>query len=494
MLFRFRPWNTTRTSESSLSTTAILPPDNFVKASSSSITASTDYCLQYDGVLWISQGDRNGAAGTIFFLFLLNQLLYAEKYNLQPWIHLTNESKHVYDDQIHSGHDVEYEMGPELEIQWKEYQDGLALPDKKYVYPGRPIFPADPNYVPTTSAITTKVKVTGTGVWNSYFESIIQLKLGSNNRTYNVDITKPCPRKPFVHFQSNEALVQGLHLNCPYCVRSWRYGGMPPTLAGYAHDPQLSYQTWWHPMRKIGHQMVSKYYHPLPYLWDRVQQTVPKQQIGSSGGGGGVSNNVQQPQQCLAMHIRHSDKANKRDKIPLAAFLPYCQAYVDTMTAQSNQHFYIYLATDSSRIVDKIQTTWPAEILKFVQWQDNIVRSSNTTAVFDAVLQQEPQQEAATAGRHHRTNQEVLVDILAMSQCQYLLHGLSAVSEATIYVAGPSLYSGEHAMNLEFHQFYQRKRQKQKNRGKEEEEVKYGSAGDEPMPVQVFRDRLLSKQ
>merc|ERR1712232_1438612 len=35
---------------------------------------------------------------------------------------------------------------------------------------------------------------------------------------------------------------------------------------------------------------------------------------------------------------------------------------------------------------------------------------------------------------HHRTNSEALVDILAMSKCQFLLHGNSAVSEAAIYL------------------------------------------------------------
>jgi hypothetical protein len=36
--------------------------------------------------------------------------------------------------------------------------------------------------------------------------------------------------------------------------------------------------------------------------------------------------------------------------------------------------------------------------------------------------------------KHHRTNSETLVDILAMSKCQMMLHGSSAVSEAATYL------------------------------------------------------------
>ena len=49
-----------------------------------------------------------------------------------------------------------------------------------------------------------------------------------------------------------------------------------------------------------------------------------------------------------------------------------------------------------------------------------MVRSTNTTAVFDLGVS------------HHRTNQEVLVEILALRRCHALIHGHSAVSEAAI--------------------------------------------------------------
>ena len=46
----------------------------------------------------------------------------------------------------------------------------------------------------------------------------------------------------------------------------------------------------------------------------------------------------------------------------------------------------------------------------------------------------------------HRTNVEALVDGLAMSKCTYLLHGLSALSEAAFFI---NLGLAERAVNLE---------------------------------------------
>ena len=112
------------------------------------------------------------------------------------------------------------------------------------------------------------------------------------------------------------------------------------------------------------------------------------------------------------------------------------QAYVQEQDRLSNSggRFSIYIATDSQLVVEKIKDEWPAEILKLIQWQDRVVRSNDTTPVF-------------VLSSHHVTNMEVLVDILAMSKCQFLLHGLSAVSEATHYL-NRNLHT-DHSINLE---------------------------------------------
>jgi hypothetical protein len=385
-------------------------PDGTMPVLVSDDSKVPDYCHHFEGVLLISQGDRAGAAGTIFYLFIMNQLLYAEKHNLQPWIHLSSFSRHVYDPQVHgTGEPITYQFPEEFDLTWEYFEDP-QIPDKKFHYPGKPV--RRPQQQPTSIAVQ------GNGVWSSYFQSAISLQRG--NQSFTVNVTRPCQNLPLLHLQSDQALVHGLHLNCPYCVRSWKYGGLKTGVPPRLREPADNYHQWWEPMRQTGHRMVSTYYHLQPDLDQLVA----------------MANPTTNSRRCLAVHIRHSDKANRRTKIPLEAFLPYCQAFV---TAGGR---CIYLATDSSRVMDKIQAEWPVEVREVLVWQPNILRSSNSTAVFESP-------------RHHRTNTEVLVDIAAMARCHWILHGLSAVSEAAIYT-NPSLHS--HSVNLEFYPYYKRRK------------------------------------
>ena len=61
------------------------------KSVASKTKADDDVCFHYDGILLISYADKDGFA-TVFFLYILNQLLYAERHNLLPWIHLDSQT------------------------------------------------------------------------------------------------------------------------------------------------------------------------------------------------------------------------------------------------------------------------------------------------------------------------------------------------------------------------------------------------------------------
>jgi hypothetical protein len=59
-------------------------------------------CDGYRGIYHIEKGDIGGAAGTVFFQFVIGQLIYAEMYNLKPWVYLNNLSYVIYDPIVHS--------------------------------------------------------------------------------------------------------------------------------------------------------------------------------------------------------------------------------------------------------------------------------------------------------------------------------------------------------------------------------------------------------
>lgn len=115
--------------------------------------------------------------------------------------------------------------------------------------------------------------------------------------------------------------------------------------------------------------------------------------------------------------------------IKVEDFLPYCEAFVDFGGGD------IFLATDSQLVVDEIMRDWPERVRsKIVRQQAVEGLSRNETAAFELGVSK------------HKTNVEALTDALAMSKCTYLLHGLSALSEAAIYM-NPGLI--ERSSNLE---------------------------------------------
>lgn len=324
-------------------------------------------CSGYDGILHISQGDREGAAGTIFFLFVVNQLLYAQKYNLIPWIHLSNASHHVYDPVVHGSKASQtIVVNRILQPIWLQYPDSLA--QKTFGIPGPPLIDPLGSPAPYT--------VSGNGVWNSYFQPVSGFS--------PVDLS--CQQLPLVRLSYSQ-IIPGLHLHSPWAVRAWRYGGLPPTL----RNDSISYEAWLRPQRERAQATVKQFIQLLPDIQERARRTNPSRK-------------------CLAVHIRHSDKGNRRKRIPLRRFIPYIEAYWDIVPEG-----IVYVATDSSRVVEELQSR-----PRFL-WQPNTQRSNDTTAVFRIFP-------------HHATNLQVLVDIRAMASCQWMLHGLSAVSEAVLYL------------------------------------------------------------
>ena len=95
----------------------------------------------------------------------------------------------------------------------------------------------------------------------------------------------------------------------------------------------------------------------------------------------------------------------------------------------------IFIATDSSVVTYEITSKCPSDITSRIVFQDGTILSHKYTATFELVTS------------NHRINVEALTDILALSKCTYLVHGLSALSEAAIYYLNPSLT--ERSTNLE---------------------------------------------
>jgi hypothetical protein len=332
-------------------------------------------CDGYRGIYHIEKGDIGGAAGTVFFQFVIGQLIYAEMYNLKPWVHLNNLSYVIYDPIVHGrGPGVNFTMMGGANVTYIHRPNGHWRDS----HPGPP--GNEEGLVPT------EFHFDGNGVWDDYFEPVSDFIPG--------DLS--CRDKPLITMDLY-LVTPGVHGFAPWAPRCWRYQYLPD----YITKPHMPLQEWLEPQRDIAHKVLKKYIRFLPHIKEKAYKVNPSCSMANS---------------CLGVHIRQSDKAAGRRQIQTDEFLPYVEAFV----AAGGK--WIYLATDSGRVLEEVRKEWPRYLQPKIRTMgDNVVRSNDEKAVFDIAS-------------HHRTNTEILIEILALSTCQFMIHGLSAVTETSVWI------------------------------------------------------------
>jgi hypothetical protein len=335
------------------------------------------------GIYHIAIGDIGGASGTIFFQFVIAQILYAEQHGLKPWVYLSNVSHVVYDNAVHgAGSGVTLAALTGRDATYVRRYGGL----RRDFTPG----PPDPN-TPVKSEV---LHFAGTGVWEHYFEPISDFVPGDTS----------CAQKLYVTMDIY-LITPGLHRYAEYAPRCWRYNDTPD----YINKPHLGLTEWLEPQRKAAYAVTQKYFKPRSYLKAAATRINPDCSLKNP---------------CLGLHIRHSDKGDGRRLLETADFLPFAQAFLQAAAAQDTTP-HIYLATDSTLVLEEIERTWPSNVRNNIRTAgDDFLRSTNEVAVFDL----------DGASQHHRTNKEVLIEIVALASCQFMIHGLSAVTESAIWM------------------------------------------------------------
>ena len=352
-------------------------------------------CAPYKAVLHIASGDQGAAAGTLFFQYMVNQLIYADMHNLMPWIHLNNITQWVYDEDIHGIGSLSFPLMDGWKVPWVEGPGGSNLTG---AWPGEPFLKPIKSWEASDGSIVFEGGLKphrwhfqGQGVWNDYFEPVS-----------NFNPNDPSCQKLGLIQLDYYHLNPGIQFYAPFAVRSWEYHFLPSYLrSNFTQGSTLHH--WYGDMREKAHNIVNKYFKFKPNLVHSSYQILPN---GT---------------QCLGLHIRHSDKSGlARRKLPVQDFLPYMEEYIKRGGGK------IYLATDSSKVVQDFHTLTNMRLDWFkgddiLIVQNGIVRSDIFKPVFKI-------------GKHHQTNTEVLIDILSLSRCQFLVHGFSAVSESAIYL------------------------------------------------------------
>ena len=357
-------------------------------------------CDNYDGVYHIAMGDIKGGVGTALIQLVIGQIQYAERYRLKPFVHmLPNISEVVFDPVVHGQTSNDDQSYHAIGARNATYQarSGGDWRDK---------VPGPPNATQPIQPFSYRLP--GTGIWNHYFEPISDFVPGDES----------CSRKLYVTMDLY-LIIPGLHgYSDDFATRCWRYDYLPEYLA----KSHLPYDSWIEPQRIRAHRIVQQYIRFRPYLHKAAELANPH----CCNARQRVSTSNDKCMWCLGLHIRHSDKAAGRRIVSTAEFLPFAEAFV------ANGGHQIYVATDSVKVLEEIQLSWPANVRNKVRSlggnankespaTTSVVRSSNEKAVFNMAS-------------HHQTNKEALTEILAISRCQFLVHGFSAISESSIWI------------------------------------------------------------
>lgn len=363
----------------------------------------TSICRSYNGILFINHGDQYAAAGTLFFVVIINHLIFAEQNDLLPWIHI-GENNVCYDASVHGRENTTvssvWRGGATIQRKTEPRFTPLACVRKRKKLRS---YPAGVEYnnnrsnsVNRTNSQTIEdLILTGNGIWSTYFEE-------------PVPSWRQCRSSlPLVELAPTDTEF-GLHYCAPWAVRPWPLVGLPQGLRPIDHNASLD--EWYRPMRERAEALVQRYYHPHPWLTELVEEAMPPP----------LDNNNKEKNKswkCMSMHIRMTDKGHGRVKQPLSAFQAYAEVY-----ANQSQPGFIYVATDDGRVVEEIQANWTLA-KGLVRYQPGVQRSRGDNPIF-----------AVYPNKAHRTNTEALVDIYAMSKCQVLVHGFSAMAEAALYL------------------------------------------------------------
>jgi hypothetical protein len=344
------------------------------------LSKTTGFCEGKDGVLMIQGGDGEAAVGTMFFMYVVNHLIYADLYNLVPWVHL-NPDYPCYDESVHGNYTTAFTMLSGVR-ETRVYGEGDMQCNywrAPQPYPGKPEYDKDLKPM--------EFSIIGNGLWQSYFQPM---------SGYPPD-DPSCKDKPLLQL-FKRSRFPGMHVCAPWGVRPWAVPHTPVAL-----QPRTTVREWQAPMRERGSEKVAKYFRPLKWMEELIAKANP----GSK--------------KCLSMHIRMTDKGNGRKKKPLTLFQPYAEEYTRASGGGS-----LFIATDDGTIFDVIRSEWKISDLHS---QENIIRSSGTNAIF-RTFQNET----------HRTNTEGIVDMYALSRCDFFVHGFSAMAEAAVFV-NPALHN-----------------------------------------------------
>lgn len=222
----------------------------------------------------------------------------------------------------------------------------------------------------------------GDNVWEYYFEPLMGISY-----TYVKQLLSEgkIPQK-LIHSYPAELIVKWHHEDPDRIATFW------------ACDPPENPAHWMALKRQLGREYVSRYIRVKPHILAKVEQF--------------HHNNIKSWNTC-GIHIRGTDFAYAEPTKPEVYFRAIYQ------WAANSQHddFKLFLATDQQQFVEMFQREFGERVITY----SSIRSSSDVPAFFFNDVSA------------YKKGEDVLIDILLLSQCNYLLKCAAAVGEYALW-------------------------------------------------------------
>ena len=219
-----------------------------------------------------------------------------------------------------------------------------------------------------------------------------------------------------------------VHRVLPWALRTYYYGAARSSAAGGARANETYDAAWYGQQRSEGARLVNRYL--------RLQPAVASRLSNLSTALLGRDESTRLPlsrSPILGVHLRGTDKgkylstAGSGRPIGPTEYEPYVTAFLKAHGPSAK----VFVATDSPSYLDEVKRKWPAD--KLIYRSEVLRHESNVAFVGGKGGGKRNGGAAAIGSGNYRKGEEVLLDALLLSKCDFLLHSASGVAEFAIY-------------------------------------------------------------
>ncbi len=197
-------------------------------------------------------------------------------------------------------------------------------------------------------------------------------------------------------------------------IFDWHHSDLDRIATFWAKDVPDDPSAWMEAKRALGRKYVSEYIRVKPHITEKVDA------FWDAWTG---------PQFTIGVHIRGTDFAYAEPTSPLA----YFEAIDRYLSKRGAERYRVFLATDQNQFVELFGKRYGDRLITY-----DSLRSNRSLPPFKF-----------SSASPYRRGEDVLIDLLLLSRCDFLFKGAAAVGEVALWFS-PSLQCHDFALESSF--------------------------------------------